>query len=183
MVYERMDAQLNFVSASLRQEAIAATSRIAADTFNELWSTRVRPLVTQLWALRDLVPNVEARLTGPEIPLKRQPERPTAPPKDFRADARCLSPESPFPTSDLSKYAGAAPSTSNVVGTGAPSEALTRQLHPQHTFHRTFPPRLSPFTLDSRFCRSMTHIPVPLTSSAFPVQPQCPPFPDLFQIL
>lgn len=36
VTYEWMDAQLNFISASLRQDAIAAPSRVATDTFNEL---------------------------------------------------------------------------------------------------------------------------------------------------
>lgn len=86
VVYKFMAAEMDAASASLRKTAIAMSSSIATDTFNEQWDCRVRPLVTQLRALRELFQNVRDQLTEIETPLQREPVGLYEPPQVLRAD-------------------------------------------------------------------------------------------------
>lgn len=71
MVYECMATQLEAASASFCQAAIAISSQTATATLEEHRRAHFSPLVTEPQALRELVTNVDARLTGIEIPLQR----------------------------------------------------------------------------------------------------------------
>lgn len=71
--YKYVTAQLEAAFASLRQAAIAKSSQVATATLEEGSDARVSSLVTQLRALRELVTNLDARLTDIETQLERQP--------------------------------------------------------------------------------------------------------------
>lgn len=133
-----MAVQLDAVFASLCRAAIPTSSRVGTKTFDELWNRRVDPAVAQLLPSRDLVHNVDVRLTDFEIPLERQPERLRTPPQDLCGDTRFRAPRNPFPPAALLKAAGPASLAYHAMGSGVipevPVQPLSypRNLLPHH---------------------------------------------------